>query len=152
MAGLGGIIIFAAAFFVTLSVVMSNLGFGGIRGEFELVELACATCASLFLPLCQLNRGHVMVDVFTGWIPPATSERIDGLWMLIFAIGWAFLFWRLCIGLDEIHTYGDKTMLLQAPVWWVYIPAVIGTGLSAVVAACMGMFIVLPKVFRAELN
>ncbi|MCA0043167.1 TRAP transporter small permease [Celeribacter litoreus] len=133
-AGLGGAVIFAASLAVTLSVVMRNIGIGGIRGDFELVELACAACASLFLPLCQFNKGHVMVDLFTLWLKPVTQRRFDGVWTLIFAVCWAFLTWRLVMGLLEMHDYGDKTMLLRAPVWWAYVPAVFGTGLSAIVA------------------
>lgn len=133
-AGFGGAVIFAASLTVTLSVVMRNLGLGGIRGDFELVELACAACASLFLPLCQFNKGHVMVDLFTLWLRPFTQRRIDGVWTLIFAFCWGFLTWRLMVGLEEMHSYGDRTMLLRAPIWWVYIPAIFGTGLSAIVA------------------
>lgn len=133
-AALGGIAIFAASLLVTYSVVARNLGLGGVRGDFELVELVCATCASLFLPLCQYNRGHVMVDLFTLWLPFRTQQRLDGLWMLVFSLGWGLLCWRLSHGLAEIYDYGDRTMLLRAPVWWVYVPAVLGTGLSAIIA------------------
>lgn len=137
MAGLGGLVIFGAAVFVTLSVIRANLGLGSFRGEFELVELSCAACASLFLPLCQLTKGHVMVDVFTGRLPQATNRTIDTLWMAVFAAVWALLCWRLFHGMLEIRGYGDRTMLLRAPIWWVYVPAVLGTGLSAFVALYM---------------
>jgi Tripartite ATP-independent periplasmic transporters, DctQ component. len=133
-AGLGGAVIFVASLTVTLSVVMRNLGFGGIRGDFELVELACAACASLFLPLCQFNKGHVMVDLFTLWLKPVIQRRFDGVWTLIFAACWGFVTWRLTLGMAEMHDYGDRTMLLRAPVWMVYLPAIFGMGLSAVVA------------------
>ncbi|WP_321364294.1 TRAP transporter small permease [uncultured Celeribacter sp.] len=143
-AGLGGAVIFAASLAVTLSVVMRNLGLGGIRGDFELVELACAACASLFLPLCQFNKGHVMVDLFTLWLKPVTQRRFDGVWTMIFAVCWAFLTWRLAMGLLEMHDYGDRTMLLRAPVWWVYLPALLGTGLSSIVAFLQGLPMISP--------
>lgn len=133
-AGLGGAAIFTASLLVTGSVLFRTLGLGGMRGDFEMVELVCATCASLFLPLCQLNRGHVMVDLFTSWMGPRAQGKLDGLWMLLFAAAWAFISWRLLHGLLELHDYGDKTMLLRAPIWIVYIPAVFGTGLSALIA------------------
>lgn len=137
LAALGALIIFGSAVVVTGSVISSTLGFGAFLGEFELVELACAACASLFLPLCQLTKGHVMVDVFTGWLPDGTNRAIDALWTAVFAAAWALLCWRLFNGLLEIHGYGDRTMLLRAPVWWAYVPAVLGTGLSALVALYM---------------
>lgn len=137
LAGLGGFIIFGSALIVTYSVISSTLGFGAFRGEFELVELACAACASLFLPLCQLTKGHVMVDVFTGWLPVSTNRLIDASWTAVFGMAWALLCWRLFNGMIELHGYGDQTMLLRAPVWWVYVPAVLGTGLSAIIAFYM---------------
>ncbi|SFR13134.1 TRAP transporter small permease [Poseidonocella sedimentorum] len=137
LAGVGALIIFGSAVVVTGSVISSTLGFGAFRGEFELVELACAACASLFLPLCQLTKGHVMVDVFTGWLPGRANRAIDALWTAVFAAVWALLCWRLFHGLIELHGYGDRTMLLRAPVWWAYVPAVLGTGLSALVAVYM---------------
>lgn len=145
LAGLGGLIIFGSAVVVTYSVISSTLGFGAFRGEFELVELACAACASLFLPLCQLTKGHVMVDVFTEWLPKSVNQGLDALWTAAFALGWALLCWRLYHGMIEIHGYGDRTMLLRAPVWWAYVPAVLGTGLSALVALYMVIAHLRPK-------
>ncbi|WP_108257918.1 TRAP transporter small permease [Mangrovicoccus ximenensis] len=138
-AGLGGVAIFGAALFVTLSVILRTLGIGGFRGDFELVELVCAACASLFLPLCQLTQGHVMVDLFTSWLPARAQRRIDGLWMAVFALGWGLICWRLSHGLFEMADYGDRTMLLKAPLWWVYVPAVFGTALAALVALLMAL-------------
>ncbi|OHV80947.1 TRAP transporter small permease [Ensifer sp. LCM 4579] len=148
LAGLGGLVVLGAAVMVTLSVASATLGLGAIRGEFELVELSCAACASLFLPLCQLVKGHVMVDVFTNWLPGATNRAIDAIWTVIFALAWAFLCWRLFLGMMEVRGYGDRTMLLGAPIWWVYCPAVVGTGLSAVVATLQGLSSLFPRTLR----
>ena len=150
LAGLGGVVIFGAAVFVTVSVIKANLGMGSLRGEFELVELACAACASLFLPLCQLKKGHVMVDVFTSGLNQNTNRVVDGLWTVLFALGWAYICSRLVHGLLEFHDYGDKTMMLRAPVWWVYVPAVIGTGFSAIIAALSALSQLAPNVLSLE--
>lgn len=138
-AGAGGLAAFAAALMVTLSVLMRIFGFGGIRGDFEAVELVCAACASLFLPYCQFTKGHVMVDLFTNWLPAAGQRRLDGFWTVLFGIGWSIICWRLIHGLETIYGYGDRTMLLGFPVWLVYVPAVAGTGLSALVAFITGI-------------
>ncbi|MGR3780056.1 MAG: TRAP transporter small permease [Albimonas sp.] len=138
-AGAGGLTIFAVSMAVTASVVLRTAGVGGLRGDFEMVELACASCAALFLPLCQLKKGHVMVDIFTAWAPARTVRRIDGLWTLLFALAWAALAWRLWEGMQVMLDYGDRTMLLRFPVWWVYVPGVAGMALSAVVALESGL-------------
>ncbi|MDF2235243.1 TRAP transporter small permease subunit [Albimonas sp. CAU 1670] len=138
-AGVGGVTIFAVSLAVTVSVILRTVGVGGIRGDFEMVELACAACAALFLPLCQLKKGHVMVDIFTAWAPERTVRRIDGLWTLLFAAAWAALAWRLWDGMETMRDYGDRTMLLRAPVWWVYAPGVAGMALAAAVALESGL-------------
>ena len=149
-AAIGGLVIFGAAFVVTYSVLSSTLGFGAVRGEFELVGLACACSASLFLPLCQLNRGHVMVDVFTSKMPIKLNYYVDTFWTLIFALGWAFICWFLIHGMIEIHGYGDRFMLLRWPVWWAYVPAIFGTGISAIVALLQSVSAVLPRLIQLE--
>ncbi|WP_210245200.1 TRAP transporter small permease [Martelella alba] len=138
-AGLGGFAAFAAAIMVSISVLLRALGLGGIRGDFEAMQLVCAACASLFLPLCQYSKGHVMVDLFTAWMPTRGQRRLDGLWTLLFALAWAILSWRLFHGMQTMLDYGDRTMLLNFPVWMIYLPAVIGTGLSAIIALSTGI-------------
>lgn len=133
-AALGGVAIFAASLTVSLSVALRSFGFGGIRGDFELVEVVAATCASLFLPLCQLRRGHVLVDLFTDWMPTPSKHRLDGAWTLVFALALGILSWRLGHGLVDVYGYGDRTMLLKLPLWWVYVPAVLSTGLACFIA------------------
>ncbi|WP_444451920.1 TRAP transporter small permease [Rhodobacter capsulatus] len=133
-AGLGGAAIFAVSLTVTASVIGRNLGLGGIRGDFELTEIVATTAASLFLPLCQLKRGHVVVDLFTNWLPMRNRLQLEGLWTTVFGLFWASVAVWLCLGLIEVKGYGDRTMLLGVPVWWLHVPAIFGTGLSALVA------------------
>ena len=134
LAGAGGIVIFAVALTVTASVIMRNIGLRGISGDFELVEMSCAFAAGLFLPLCQLTKGHVMVDLFTNWMPPVVTAQIDRIWLLAFAIGWAILCYFMIHGLIEMRDYGDRSMLMSLPLWWAYVPAVLGAGGSSLIA------------------
>lgn len=133
-AAAGGAVIFAVALTVTVSVVMRNAGLRGIGGDFELVEMSCAFAAGLFLPLCQMQKGHVFVDLFTTWLPRRLTAGIDWIWLLVFAFGWAALCRFTLTGLLEIHAYDDRTMLLSIPIWWAYLPAVIGTGAACLIA------------------
>lgn len=134
LAALGGIVIFGVAVTVSISVVMRNLGLSGVRGDFELVEMSCAVAAGCFLPLAQLNLGHVKVDLFTGFLPLAARMMIDRIWSLCFALGWAALAYATVHGLLEIRDYGDRTMMLSIPVWWAFVPAVFGAAASSLIA------------------
>lgn len=134
LAGFGGAVIFVVAVTVTISVIMRNLGLRGVTGDFEMIEMSCAFAAGLFLPLCQLNRGHVMVDLFTNWLPFRVRAGIDWLWLLLFALVWAAICYFTFEGMNEIRDYGDRTMLLAIPVWWAFIPAVLGSGAASAIA------------------
>lgn len=139
-AAIGGAAIFAVALTVTLSVIMRNIGLRGIRGDFELVELSCVFAAGFFLPLCQLSRNHVMVDLFTNWLPDRIRGGLDRLWLVIFALGWGALCWFTWHGLLDIRGYGDRTMLLRLPLWWAYVPSALGTAASALIAVAQILF------------
>lgn len=137
---LGGAVILTVALIVTVSVLMRNVGLRGVTGDFELVQMSCVYAAGLFLPLCQLKKGHVMVDLFTNWLPEAVVARIDQFWTLVFAVAWACLFFYMFRGMEEIRAYDDRSMLLKIPMWWGFIPSIIGTGLSSFIALAQTFF------------
>lgn len=134
LAILGGLVLYALAVTVTASVVMRAIGVGGITGDVELVKIACGYAACLFLPLCQFNKGHVTVDLFSNMFSLGFQKFLEIFWEIIFALFWLLLAWRLTLGGMEIYEYEDRTQLLEIPVWIVYAPAVLGTVLSAIVA------------------
>ncbi len=139
-AALGGMVVLSVATIVTASVLMRNLGLRGISGDFELVQMSCVFAAGLFLPLCQLSKGHVMVDIFTAWLPRSMVAYLDRFWTLVFAAAWGLLCFYTFEGMQEIRDYNDLTMLLRIPVWWSFVPVIIGTGLSAFIAALQAIF------------
>ncbi len=133
-AALGGCAVVAVALTVTLSVTMRALTGSGIRGDFEVVQLGSAVAAFLFLPICQLKRRHVRVDLFSNWLPHRLRRGLDRGWEIVFALAWLAIAWRLYDGAVQQYDYGDRTMLLRWPLWMVYLPALLGTGLSIVAA------------------
>lgn len=109
--------------------------FGPVPGDFELVEAGCAVAVCAFLPWCQLNRGHVTVDVF---LTPL-SDRVKAALTLVGNIlmtGAAILIaWRMQLGLADKLSYSETTMILQMPVWYGYAGAVIGMWFFAATSA-----------------
>ncbi len=99
---------------------------GPVPGDFEMVEAGCAVAVCAFLPWCQLNRGHVTVDVFVA----AAGDRAKAVLALVgnalMTIAAAVIAWRLQLGLEDKLSYGETTMILQMPVWYGYAGAVVG--------------------------
>ncbi|RCK18764.1 TRAP transporter small permease [Thalassospira lucentensis] len=133
-AGIAGAVIVAVAVTVTLSVTMRYIGIGGIRGDFEIVEMGCGIAAFLFLPLCQRKGNHVMVDIFSMAFPQRTRTLLDQVWEALFCLAWVIISWRVAYGLIDMYDYNDRSMLLRMPTWIVYGFALCGLGLSSLTA------------------
>jgi TRAP-type C4-dicarboxylate transport system permease small subunit len=104
-----------------------------ITGDFELVGLATGAAVGLFMPLCQLHRGNIVVDVFTAKLPKRINRGLDRLGALLLAVCCGLLAWRAALGgLSSFNSHGG-TMLLGVPEWLAYAPMVPGFALTAVI-------------------
>lgn len=114
----GGLFMLAAATMVTISVLLRWLLRSGIRGDFEMVQIATAVAVFAFLPLCQIRRGNVFVDTFTLRTPTWLNRGLDRLWDVVYA-GFAFLIgWRLILGGLDAIVSRTSSMVLAIPVGW----------------------------------
>lgn len=113
--------------FVTLLVVTSvsgraliPFGLGPVPGDFELVEFATAMAVFSFLPWCQLQRGHVSVDILQSVLGKATDAWLSAFYSAVMTAISAIIVWRLWAGMLDKQTYAETTFILQIPVWWAY--------------------------------
>ena len=117
LALLGGLALLGAAATTVASVTGRYLFSRPIRGDIEILGLAMAVSVSLFLPWCQLQKGHVIVGVFTDRAPPLVRGALDALGSVAIALVAGLLAWRMAIGGIEMHRYGDESMVLRIPTW-----------------------------------
>jgi TRAP-type C4-dicarboxylate transport system permease small subunit len=118
LAVLGGSLMFVTAGMVTVSVLMRWLFKVGIKGDFEMVQIATAVAVFAFLPLCQGGRGNVFVDTFTLKAPAWFNRSLDMLWDLVYA-GFALLIaWRLGLGAYDAIASRTSSMVLALPIGW----------------------------------
>ena len=108
--------------------------FGPINGDYELVEVGIALAIFLFLPWCQLNRGHATVELFTAKFPPLINRWLALLWEVVFAATILLITWRLYVGMTDKMRYGETTFLLQMPVWWAFAACSIAAVLASLVS------------------
>jgi TRAP-type C4-dicarboxylate transport system permease small subunit len=102
-----------------------------VQGDFELVQLGCAICVACFLPYCQVERGHVMVDFFTMRASPRSKTLLDALGALLLGASAALLTWRMIAGTLAMRSAHETSMLLGVPIWYVYAPLVAAFALLA---------------------
>lgn len=108
--------------------------FGPIQGDFELVEAGVAFAIFAFLPLCQLQGGHAVVDIFTTQLPGRANRFLTAFWEVVLAAVILLIAWRLFVGMQSKMTYGETTFLLQFPVWWAYAASFLAAAIAAIVA------------------
>jgi TRAP-type C4-dicarboxylate transport system permease small subunit len=114
----GGVLLVGIGVLVTVSVLSRWLRNQAVSGDFELVQMGLALAVFAFLPLCQANRGHIVVDTFTMKLPLRVQHALDGIWDLVFAGVAALLAWRLAIGGAEAFRTGSTSMVLAIPIGW----------------------------------
>jgi TRAP-type C4-dicarboxylate transport system permease small subunit len=132
---------------VSFMVLMTSMSIIGretlgrtISGDFELVALATGAAVGLFMPLCQLHRGNIVVDFFTSRAPPRFNAVLDRIGALLLGLTCALLAWRAALGGLSSWNSHSSTMLLGVPEWWAYAPMVPGFGLTAVIALHQAWF------------
>ena len=120
----GGAILLLMVFVNVISVTGRMIFGEPLVGDFELIEIACAVAIFLFLPLCQLKNGNIVVEAFTLRLSNSKKIILDLIGDLIFAIVAFFFSVRMVFGLKDMVKYREETMLLEIPVWIPFVPAV----------------------------
>ena len=111
-----------------------------VPGDFELVGLATGAAIGLFMPLCQLQRGNIIVDFFTARVPHHINARLDRLGALLLALCFALMAWRAALGGLNSWQTNSSTMLLGVPEWVAYITMVPAFALTALIAVYQSLF------------
>lgn len=133
----GGLVLAGLALMTVASIIGRAFIFAGlspVRGDYELVQMGCAIAVFSFLPWCQLNRGHVTVDVIVDRFPARARAFLTLLGDVALFAAAVLIAWRLWLGVNDKRSYGEETYELGLQLWWGYGAAMVGAALFAVVA------------------
>ncbi len=117
----GGFILAIIALVTVASIIGRALlfaGFGPIKGDFELVEMGCAVAIFAFMPLAQMRRAHVTVDIFISRLPEQVQAFLGFMGDILIALISGVLLWRFWLGFAEKFPYGSdalRTKLAMGP-------------------------------------
>jgi TRAP-type C4-dicarboxylate transport system permease small subunit len=117
---LAGLLMTAITLMTCVSLIGRNTTGWTINGDFELTGVATGAAIALFMPLCQLKRGHIIVDFFTAKASEATNRFLDRLGALFVSATFALMAWRTVLGGINAHDSFSGTMMLGFPEWIVY--------------------------------
>lgn len=114
-------------------------GIGPIRGDFELVEASMAAVIFAFLVWCQVTSGHAAVDIFTQSLRGRPRHILQALIEIGLAVALVLIAIKLHEGMDQQQRRRTTTFVLQFPLWWSYLAAVIPAYIAAGVACYMAL-------------
>ena len=130
--------------FITVMTCASVIGRDtlgkAIVGDFELSGAAAGAAVALFMPWCQVRRGHIIVDFFTSKASDAAQRSMDKLGALMMALIMGLMAWRTSLGGLNAWTTQSGTMMLGFPEWIVYAFMVPALALAAVIALHQASF------------
>lgn len=131
---LAGVLMTLITLLSCASIIGREVAGKTVPGDFELVGLATGAAVAFFMPLCQLQRGNIIVDFFTAKVPERINGVLDRLGALLLGLCFALLTWRCALGgLNSLQT-NSSTMLLGFPESVVYFAMIPGFALTAVIA------------------
>ncbi|MFM7026757.1 MAG: TRAP transporter small permease [Limnohabitans sp.] len=131
---LAGILMTGITLLTCVSLIGRNTTGWTIAGDFELTGVATGAAIALFMPLCQLRKGHIIVDFFTAKVSEATNALLDRIGALLVAAVFALMAWRTVLGGLNAYDSFSGTMMLGFPEWVVYAAMVPPFALCALIA------------------
>ena len=125
----GGVLLVAVVAMTVISVLGRYLFNAPIPGDYELTELACGIAVFAFFPYCHARNANIVVEFFTGRMPPYHRTVLDTVHAVVFALVAGLITWRLFVGAVHKLQDGETTLFLGVPVHWAYFCALAGAGL-----------------------
>ena len=105
-----------------------------LSGYEDFVRVVIAPSVLAFLPYCQLQRGHVAVDLFVERLPRSVQQTMDRLFALLMATLALFLLYYMTLGMLETRSDQIVTPVIGWPEWPFYAPGLVSLALWAAVA------------------
>ncbi len=127
----GGLIFCGLALLTLSSVLGRAILARPVPGDFEIVAMWTAVGIFLFLPWCQLQRGHIKLDLLMGLLPKGVNRVLNVTGSVIFAMIAFLCAVRMSVGLVEVIHDNDVTVILGWPLWIAYPFGVFGFALFA---------------------
>lgn len=135
-----GLLLTAITLLTCVSLIGRNTTGWTIVGDFELSASAAGAAVALFLPWCQVRRGHIIVDFFTNGASARSQMRMDRIGALLMGAVMAVMAWRSTVGGLSAWTAQSGSMMLGFPEWIVYCGIVPPLALCAVIALHQAAF------------
>ena len=137
---LAGVLLMGITLMTCGSLIGRNTTGDSIVGAFELTGVAAGAAIALFMPLCQVRRGNIIVDFFTAALPDRVNDKFDRVGALLLAVVFALLAWRTTLGGINSWQSNSETQIMGFPEWVVYAFMVPAFALTALIGLWQAVF------------
>ena len=134
-AAIGALVLLAIAGMTAVSVIGRAFFAHPILGDVELVQLGGAVVVASFLPYTQVKRANIIVDFFTAGASAQAQRLMDLGGTLLFTGVLALVLWRVAVGGIDIRAAGERSMLMDLPLWLPYLLMLPGLALCVLIGA-----------------
>ncbi len=132
--GVGGSLLAVVVLLTAYSAAAGFFFAKPLAGDFEIVQFGVAVAVFCFLPLTQLARANVIVDIFTVRAPPKAKRALDVLGALIAAAFAVLLLWRMSEGMADYYRHREITQIIGIPLWTAFPPMLLSLFLLLIAA------------------
>ena len=132
-AAVGVLVLLAIACMTTVSVIGRAFFAHPILGDVELVQLGGAVVVASFLPYTQVRRANIIVDFFTSGASPRAQRIMDLGGTVLYTVVLALVLWRVAVGGIDIRAAGERSMLMDLPLWLPYLLMLPGLALCVLI-------------------
>jgi len=113
----GGLVFVGLVVMSIVSIVGRKLASSPVPGDVEVLQMCAAFAAASFFAYCHLIGGDVKVDFFTANARARTIHWLDMFGSLLVGMVGALLAWRTFAGAMVVKEAGERSMILDWPLW-----------------------------------
>jgi TRAP-type C4-dicarboxylate transport system permease small subunit len=113
----GGLVFVGLVVMSIVSIVGRKLASSPVPGDVEVLQMCAAFAAASFFAYCHLIGGDVKVDFFTANARARTIHWLDMFGSLLVGVVGALLAWRTFAGAMVVKEAGERSMILDWPLW-----------------------------------
>lgn len=124
-----------AAFSADKIARLFDANVSGLSGYEDFVRLLISVIALMFFPYCQLQKGHVAVDLFVEMFSPKRQLLLERISLILTILVALFLGYWMTLGMITAFEDFASSPILGWPNWPFYLPGILSLLLWALVAA-----------------
>lgn len=124
--GLAGVALVVMMLAVVLDVALRHLTGHPLRGSYDVVSFTLLVVVYFGIGGVILRGAEISIDLLDALLPARVLAALKLIAMVLTLATMAFATWAMIGPALDSHRYGDRSLELGLPVWWLWVAAFIG--------------------------